>query len=524
MFGWAAMSTAADTAKPNSGFGSIASRQAVWAVAAALFVAAVPFAAFTALTLYHFYVKGGFFWDSGLLAFLMSQVDPRLPTPPIFGGESFFTTHFTPIFLVLSPIQRVLPLSDTQFFAVFCGFCHALPGLAVFSLLYSGFRLRTALGLAVAAIVSIAFCFNGLALAIARYPHFEMLIVGTALLFFVALARRQLALASVFFAACLASREDAGFHLFGVLFLLVALNRYRGIALRDQWREIVFAAFALAYSLAVLWFQHAVFGGQSSFARIYLGEPAFTKLSLAGIGERLLGYVQYRTYLVLPAIVALFWAARTRNPYILLGYATFLPWALLHLIADSNLAGTLSAYYAYPFMIAAFWPLLGIVYAERSGTGVTKPAAVSILAFGAMIGVSFTAVGQQHNPGGLALPANFLSPPSLARQHATEQAIGALTRSKSELGTVFVDGSVLALAPAGYRSDETVRDAGDRHPDAVIYFDQGYEASAARAVAAAARLDNYYQVPGTSIRLATGRPIDGASPLTALLVPAGPVR
>src|SRR5436190_1768568 len=137
------MSTAADTAKPNSGFGSIASRQAVWAVAAALFVAAVPFAAFTALTLYHFYVKGGFF-------------------------------------------------------------CHALPGLAVFSLLYSGFRLRTALGLAVAAIVSIAFCFNGLALAIARYPHFEMLIVGTALLFFVALARRQLALASVFFAACLA--------------------------------------------------------------------------------------------------------------------------------------------------------------------------------------------------------------------------------------------------------------------------------------------------------------------------------
>ena len=139
------MSTAADTAKPNSGFGSIASRQAVWAVAAALFVAAVPFAAFTALTLYHFYVKGGFFWDSGLLAFLMSQVDPRLPTPPIFGGESFFTTHFTPIFLVLSPIQRVLPLSDTQFFAVFCGFCHALPGLAVFSLLYSGFRLRTAL-------------------------------------------------------------------------------------------------------------------------------------------------------------------------------------------------------------------------------------------------------------------------------------------------------------------------------------------------------------------------------------------
>src|SRR5438874_963020 len=232
------MSTAADTAKPNSGFGSIASRQAVWAVAAALFVAAVPFAAFTALTLYHFYVKGGFFWDSGLLAFLMSQVDPRLPTPPLFGGESFFGTHFTPIFVLLSLIRRLLSVSDAQFFAGFTGLCHALPGLAVFWLLYSGFRLRTALWLAVAAIVSIAFCFNGLALAIARYPHFEMLIIGTALLFFVALARGRPLAAGLFFAACLATREDAGFHLFGPLFLLVALNRFRRIAWRDQRLEL----------------------------------------------------------------------------------------------------------------------------------------------------------------------------------------------------------------------------------------------------------------------------------------------
>jgi uncharacterized membrane protein len=524
VFGWAAMSTAAATAKSNSGFGSIARREAVWAAAAALLVAAVPFAAFTALTLHHFYVKGGFFWDSGLLTFLMSQADPWLHTPPLFGGDSFFATHFTPIFIVLSPIRQLLPLSDPQFFAVFCGFCHALPGLAAFWLLYSAFRLRTVFGLAIAAVVGIAFCFNGLALAIARYPHFEMLIVGTALLFFVALARGRPIAAGVFFAACLATREDAGFHLFGVLFLLVALNRYRDIALRDQRREIVFAAIALTYSLAVLLFQHAVFGGQSSFARIYLGEPALVKLSLAGIGERLLGYMQYRTYLVLPAIVALFWAARTRNPYILLGYAAFLPWALLHLIADSDLAGTLSAYYAFPFMIAAFWPLLGILYAERTGTGETKPAGVSILAFAAMIGVSFTALGYQHNPGGLALPANFLSPPSLARQRATETAIATLTGSKAELGTVFVDGSVLALAPAAYRSDETLRDAGDRRPNAVIYFEQGYEANAARTIVAAARLDNYYQIPGTSIRLATARPIDSSSPLATLLVPAGPVR
>jgi hypothetical protein len=175
-------------------------------------------------------------------------------------------------------------------------------------------------------------------------------------------------------------------------------------------------------------------------------------------------------------------------------------------------------------MIAAFWPLLGVLYAERSGTGDNKPGIIAVLVFAAMMAVSFTALGHQHNPGGLALPADFLRPPSLARQQATDHAISALARSKPELGIVFVDGSVLALAPEPYRSDETVRDAAARRPNTVIYFDQGYEAKAAQAIAASARLDNRYQIPGTSIRLATDRRIDLASPLAALLAPAEPVR
>jgi hypothetical protein len=263
-----------------------------------------------------------------------------------------------------------------------------------------------------------------------------------------------------------------------------------------------------------------VLGGQSSFARIYLGEPAFANLSLGGLGERLLGYLHYRAYLVLPALFALFWAVRARNPYIVLGHVAFLPWGLLQLIADSPLAGTLSGYYAYPFMIAAFWPLLGVV-AEGSAT--QPRAGVTVLAFTAMIAVSLTALGKQYDPGGIALPTAFVSPPSLARQATTEAAISELVRSKAELGAVFVDGSVLALAPAAYGPDETVRDAGDRRPNTVIYFAAGYEADRARSIAAAARLDWRYEIRGTSVRLETDRSIDPASPLAALLASAAPV-
>ena len=496
-------------------------RSAAWWPAAALLAAAVPFAGFTTLVLYHFYIKGSFVWDSGLLAYLLSSPDARLPTPALAGGGSFFVIHFTPIFVLLSLLRRLLPVSDAQFFAGFVGLCHALPAAAVFWVLYSGFRLRTAFGVTVATVVSIAFCFNGLALAVARYPHFEMLIVGTVLLFIVALLQQRILLAGLFFALCLLTREDAGFHLFGLLFLLVALNRFRGIAWREQRREIGFAALALGYSLAVLLLQHRGFGGQSSFARIYLGEPVFGNLSFAITGERLLGYLHYRTYLVLPALVALVWAVRTRNPYTVLGYAAFLPWGVLHLLADAPLAGTLSGYYAYPFLIAACWPLLGVLLA-RPAKGANP--AIPILAFGAMIAVSFTALGYQHNPGHIPLPEALFSPPSLARQRVTESAVAALARAKPELGAVLVDGSVLALAPAPYRPDQTVQDAGSRPPDTVIYFAEGYEAEKARALAEAAHLDRHYQIPGTSIRLATDRLIDPGSPLATLLAPALPAQ
>src|SRR5438270_12780904 len=217
--------------------------------AMALSVGIVPFAAYATLILYHFYIRGGFLWDSGLLAFLVGASDPRLPVPPIMADGSFFAIHVAPIFVALSPIRLLLPLTGPQFFALFSGLCHALPALAVFWVLYSGYRLRTPIGVTIAAVLALAFSFNGLALAIARYPHFELLIVGMALLFFVALWQGRLATAAICFTICLATREDAGFHLFAILSLLIGLNRWRGICWHGRRREVAVSLLSLACSI-----------------------------------------------------------------------------------------------------------------------------------------------------------------------------------------------------------------------------------------------------------------------------------
>jgi hypothetical protein len=127
---------------------------------------------------------------------------------------------------------------------------------------------------------------------------------------------------------------------------------------------------------------------------------------------------------------------------------------LLQLAACSDIAGTLSAYYAYPLMIAAFWPLLGVLI-DRERRGTPSAAATPLMIFAIIIAASFVAVGQQYNPGRLDLPSAFLSPPSLASQAATDRAIVALAASKLQLGAVAADTSVVALAPDLFTPAET---------------------------------------------------------------------
>ena len=74
-----------------------------------------------------------------------------------------------------------------------------------------------------AAVLALFFAFDGLALAIAWFPHFMMFLVGTGMMVLAALVLRRLGIALVFFVLCLGAREDAGFHLFAFLSLYLAL-------------------------------------------------------------------------------------------------------------------------------------------------------------------------------------------------------------------------------------------------------------------------------------------------------------
>jgi hypothetical protein len=509
---------------PHMGIFVPARWEYVGIAAAATFAIGIPFVAFANLVLFHFYARGSFVLDSGLLASLMWHSNAALTLPASLGGGSYFGTHVSLLFLPILALSWCLPFSMPQFFAGFVGFSHALLALAVFWLLVEGFGLRRGVAPWIAALAALGFAFSGLAIAIARYPHFETLIAAFFLLFAVAQALGYPRLAVAFFVLGLATREDAGFHYVAILGLLVTLNFACGVPLRQQRTEWTFALAALFYAIAVMAVQRLVFPETSAFARVYLGDPPLAHLSAGLIAHRILFFLVGRPYILYPALGACIWALRVRNPYLVLAFAAGIPWLLLHLLAKSPLAGMLVSYYAFPFLIALAWPLLGVMR-QRQRTGNAGDATSVIVGFATLLALGFFPGVGIHDPGQLPLPRAFWDPPSRARQAATERAVAAMRAARPMLGRLLVDNSIAALAPNGFaqrevpflRGNGTAPSEATTSPDTVVFFAEGYDAQRLRAIADAAGLTKRYSMPGTQVHLATRQRLEDVPSLADLV-------
>ena len=493
--------------------------------AAAVLAVGIPFVAFTNLVLFHFYVRGSFVLDTGLLASLVWHSNAALSQPASLGGGSFFGTHVSPLFLPVSALSWCLSFSMPQFFAGFVGLSHALLALAVFWLLVEGFGLRRGAGPWIAALAALGFAFSGLAIAIARYPHFETLIAAFFLLFAVAQVLGHPRLAVAFFVLGLATREDAGFHYVAVLGLLVTLNLAYGVPLRQQRTEWTFALAALFYAVAAMAVQRLLFPDTSAFVRVYLGDPPLAHLSAALLAQRMLSFVVGLPYILYPALGACIWAVRARNPYIVLAFVAGIPWLLVHMLAKSPLAGMLASYYAFPFLVALAWPLIAVLR-QRQPTGNAGNASSVIVGFAALLALSFFPAIGIHDPGRLPLPQAFWDPPSLARQAATDRGVAAISAARPMLGRLLVDNSIAALAPNGFaerevpflQGNETAPSEAIASPDAVVLFAEGYDAQRLRAIADAAGLTRHYAMPGTQIHLATRQRLEEIPSLAGLVI------
>jgi hypothetical protein len=473
-------------------------------IAAAVPVFSVPYILFYRLVLYHFYVRGSFLVDTGLLGSLMWRNTFALNMPASLGGQSFYAIHAAPLLSLVSAISFALPVTMPQMLAGFIGVSHGLLALAMFWLLVEGHGMRRGWPLGLAALASTVFAFNGLAIAIARYPHFEIFGAACLLLFFVALVLERWAIAIVSLLLALATREDFGLHAFGFLTVWLAVNWLRSVsksqkAGHNSWLAS-FAAVALIYSIIALLSQHWEFPASSSFVRIYLGQPAFSHVSWSLLAMHGFGWIMIHSAILLPAAAILVWAERTRDPFIIAGYVACIPWTLLHLFAVSDHAGWMVGYYAFPFLIAMAWPMLAHVEpGARVPVGSLRPA---FLVLG-LVALSLLPISPDFDPGKIPLPGAFLHAPSAEQQRQTDRAVLAIAAARPMLGRLMVDGSVAALMPHAFPADEIPGLGAEGHANTVVFFEDGFDSATLGAVP---DLPVHFAVPGTEIRIMTDRP------------------
>lgn len=535
-------------------------------MAAALAATAPPFAAYANLILFHFYDRGAFMLDSGLFAGLLSRPDPWLTQPDIsIGGGSYLAVHAALVFIPFGLIGQMMP--PPAAFALFFGLCHALLALAGFFLaLPSG---RHPLGPWIAALAGLGLACNGLTVAMALYPHPEVLIPALFLLFAAAFARGYRRLAMALFAAMLLVREDAGLHACAVLSLMIGCDRLRGVSLRRQRDRIAFAAVGVLYAASALLAQHLAFPEHvPAFTQNYIGDPPLAHLTGAALRQRLLNLLVNRPYVVLPGLATLIWAWLGRQPFLAIGYLACLPWLTLQLAAASPFASSLASYYAFPCVIGLAWPLVAwrverhslatrcaaavaappswsaqwsaqwpaewsvqwstwapaqaeAVCPAARGSGPDKPmhrwpgVAPEGLRTGVLFAVplalTWIPAANRHNPGHLPVPAAFLHLPDFAQQTRMDHAIAGIAAARPLLGKLRADNSVAAIVPGLFRRGEVEltpgmgNEAMAARPDTLVYMTGGYDADDLLALAAAIGLTRRHAVPGTPIHLITRR-------------------
>jgi hypothetical protein len=304
--------------------------------------------------------SSGDMMDLGWLSTVAWHSDLLLTGPPASYQESFFLHHMSPIFWLTSLVSYILPFGRLDYYAFLLGLSYSLYAAGIYCLwMWNDGEPTIRRSLTGAALALLA-TFSAIGMQALRLPHYEMAMPSFALWFFIMLAQRRIALAAIWFSLCLLIREDAGLHLFGLLFLLGTTQKFTHKQIVPMKRIAGFGCTALAYAFGIMFVQSVLFPDSHKLAQIYTGDPAWQHVTWDFVKERWSFFFTERTTITLPFLVTLIWAAVARNPLLPLGYIAFVPWVVLNVFAFQITAGSLNFYYMFPLWIALGWPLLAL--------------------------------------------------------------------------------------------------------------------------------------------------------------------
>jgi hypothetical protein len=334
----------------------------------------IPTFFYTSYVLNQVYNSGATLLDVGWFTYLISSgYNWPLTNPEVLHnthlGKTFFYTHFSPFFIFFSFLYEnfFYFLSPSFYFALFVGSMHALISFSIFLFSINVLKSININRLILILIISILTSFNGQSLAMIGFPHIEIAIPSLIILFLVFFYIKNTFLAIFVFIVLLTIREDAGFHLFSLIFIMSLFLCIQEKSLKVIDKKLVtYALVAFCYSVITILIQKLYFAGtDNALERIYLGTPIFAHITYDLIVQRLNFLFENREYLYLPLFFTFLISFLTRNIVFLTSFFATLPWIILSFFAVNSMHSSFSNYCIFPFIIIICWPLLSFLILSK---------------------------------------------------------------------------------------------------------------------------------------------------------------
>jgi hypothetical protein len=322
-----------------------------------------------------FFKEGAYLSDIGIVGALIYKPTLALEMPVASAGavpRLFYADHVTPMLWLIGLPSWVLPVNYIYYSAAVFAAVATGPSAALAFVLWRLFRRgslkgATALIASVMVAAPLALAFSGSVLRAANYPHYELLFIPFATLFFVFAAQRRLFAAGIAFAICVLTREDFALHLLAFIFVWIVFEAWVERASPNEVRYWLkwMAASGIAGATIILTQRLFLHGGGLIF-RVYLGWPPFEHVDLDLIAARIHVLVTGRLDLFVCLASAATLAIWQRDARYVLGHLACMPWLVFNLLARTQAAGTLNLYYGFPFVLAMIWPVLVLLLSDES--------------------------------------------------------------------------------------------------------------------------------------------------------------
>jgi len=490
----------------------------------------IPTFFFTNYVLNQFYTYGSGLLDVGWFTYMITEsINWPLQNPAAIGG-SFFRTHFSLFFYPLSYLHKYILffIPAPVYYSLFIGSMYGFISLAVYMV---GVNLIDSVNrqkLYILLIISVLSSMNGVALGLIGFPHIEIAIPSLILLFFALYLVNKKMISFIVFIFLLTIREDAGFHIFALLMTtgVIALAMKRRIKEIDL-TLLSLALIALIYSILVIYIQKTYFPGDNALERVYLGNPPFAHITHSFIMHRLDIFYTNRDYIYVPIVFTIILSLYTKNYILLSAFIASLPWFFLSIIAITSMAGTLSNYYAFPFIILSVWPIFAFFIFKKLNikqNNILRNTVVSVIC---ITGTSvFLFPGNSYNVDSKPWK-NFIFT-KYNTIYNTQNFIEYLEKNKIKFGNILFDEPLSALVVKDLTKKEygylnRFSNESKRNADTVIFFHSNNPLNRSslrimRNIILDNKLKNIYLVNGTNILVGTNKKIKyvGFSKYTAL--------